>query len=241
MNIANLLSPQDSPAKEESQTPPLRSPQPSQSPLQRPGRPAKSRKSSGLSQVQQYSPPPQLPPQQHPHQHQQHPQQQQQQQQLQHHHQQLQQHQHHQPTPPQHIQLPQLPASGSSHSYLQYQNVQHAPSPGSSSAHNGRGMLSATSTPTSDIRSPLAHIQEARTPPASQRPQQPPMHRHGSTPGMDTLAGESRTTDARRAPEAQPVLTRADLASMQHHQQATRQSNQGLRSPQVFQRAPSVG
>ncbi|KAB2570345.1 putative RNA-binding protein [Lasiodiplodia theobromae] len=218
MNIANLLSPQDSPAKEESQTPPLRSPQPSQSPLQRPGRPAKSRKSSGLSQVQQYSPPPQLPPQQHPHQHQQqHPQQHQQ---LQHHHQQLQQHQHHQPTPPQHIQLPQLPTPGSSHSYLQYQNVQHAPSPGSSSAHNGRGMLSATSTPTGDIRSPLAHIQEARTPPASQRPQQPQMHRHGSTPGMDTLA---------------------DLASMQHHQQATRQSSQGLRSPQVFQRAPSVG
>ncbi|KAL0260216.1 Splicing factor [Diplodia seriata] len=46
------------------------------------------------------------------------------------------------------------------------------------------------------------------------------MHRHGSTPGMDTLA---------------------DLASMQHHQQTTRQSSQGLRSPQVFQRAPSVG
>ncbi|GME30207.1 putative pre-mRNA splicing factor protein [Neofusicoccum parvum] len=216
MNIANLLSPQDSPTKEESQTPPLRSPQPSQSPIQRPGRPQKSRKSSGLSQVQQYSPPPQQPPPQY---HQQHHHQPPPQQLAHHHHGQPPAHQH-QPPPQQQLQLPQIPTPNAAHSYRQYGSVQHAPSPGPQPAQNGRSMLSATSTPTGDIRSPLQHMPEARTPPAHARPQQPPMHRHGSTPGMDTLA---------------------DLASMQHHQQATRQSSQGLRSPQVFQRAPSVG
>ncbi|KAF2137222.1 uncharacterized protein K452DRAFT_236158 [Aplosporella prunicola CBS 121167] len=120
--------------------------------------------------------------------------------------------------------------------------------------------LSAASTPTAELRSPLANIPESRTPPIAraqqppppqqqqqqssssssqqqqqssqqqqqqqqqtqpqQQPQAPPLHRHGSTPGMDTLA---------------------DLASMQHHQQTARQNASGLRSPQVYQRAPSVG
>ncbi|KAF2092161.1 hypothetical protein K490DRAFT_32621 [Saccharata proteae CBS 121410] len=45
------------------------------------------------------------------------------------------------------------------------------------------------------------------------------MHRHGSSPGMDTLA---------------------DLASMQHHQQAARHSANSMRPSQVYQHAPSV-
>lgn len=45
-------------------------------------------------------------------------------------------------------------------------------------------------------------------------PPRPSLHRQASTPGMDALA---------------------DLASMQHHQQAARQSASGLRDPQVYQ------
>lgn len=51
-------------------------------------------------------------------------------------------------------------------------------------------------------------------------PPHPSLHRQTSTPGMDALA---------------------DLASMQHHQQAARQSASGLRDPQVYQsQRPSV-